>query len=196
MTDDHRAAMARKKGEVKARIRGARERRGVLIVLTGDGKGKSTSAFGMVARAMGHGMPVGVVQFIKGRCRTGEHRFFDGQPGLQWHVMGEGFTWETQDAERDRRAAQAAWQSARALLDDDGVALVVLDELNLALDYGLVDVAEVMAAVRDRPPSQHVVVTGRRAPAALREAADTVTEMGAERHAFERGIGAQKGVEL
>lgn len=192
----YRAAMAEKKAEMDARIRAARERRGVLMVLTGDGKGKSSSAYGMVARALGHGMHVGVIQFIKGRFKTGEQRFFTGLDGVSWHVMGEGFTWETQDRERDRQAAEAAWKQARQFLADESVALVVLDELNIVLDHGTLDLDEVLSALAERPSGQHVVVTGRRAPQALRDAADTVTEMRPERHAFEQGIKAQKGVEL
>jgi cob(I)alamin adenosyltransferase len=188
--------MRRRKAAVDGRIAAATTERGVFLVLTGNGKGKSSSAFGMVARALGHGMRVGVVQFIKGRYATGEGLFFRRFPEVIFHVMGEGFTWETQDRERDLRSAQAAWSVAAALLRDPQVALVVLDELNIALRYRYVPLADVIKAVRGRPPQQHVVITGRGAPAELVELADTVTEMGAIKHAFDAGVRAQKGIEL
>ena len=173
-----------------------RTERGVLLVLTGNGKGKSSSAFGMLARALGHGMRVGVVQFIKGRYPTGEELFFRRFPEVIYHVMGEGFTWETQDRERDVRAAQAAWDVAAALLRDTQVAMVVLDELNIALRYRYLALDDVIAALRARPAHQHVVITGRGAPAELIELADTVTDMRVVKHAFEAGVRAQRGVEL
>lgn len=192
----HRERMRRRKAVVDARIAAATADRGVLLVLTGNGKGKSSSAFGMVARALGHGMHVGVVQFIKGRYATGEGLFFRRFPEVIYHVMGEGFTWETQDRERDVRAAQAAWAVAAALLRDAQVALVVLDELNIALLYRYVPLTDVITAVRGRPAQQHVVITGRGAPAELIELADTVTEMRALKHAFDAGVRAQRGIEL
>jgi cob(I)alamin adenosyltransferase len=192
----HRVRMLRKKAVVDERIAAATADRGVLLVLTGNGKGKSSSAFGMVARALGHDMGVGIVQFIKGRFATGEESFYRRIPGLRYHVMGEGFTWETQDRERDVRAAQAAWAVAREMLVDPGLGLVVLDELNIALKYRYIDVQEVVAAAAARPPMQHLVITGRAAPPELIEAADTVTEMQVVKHAFQSGVRAQKGVEL
>ncbi|MBV0933347.1 cob(I)yrinic acid a,c-diamide adenosyltransferase [Marinobacterium weihaiense] len=192
----HKARMERKKEVVDQAIARADRDQGVLLVLTGNGKGKSSSAFGMLARALGHGMQVGVVQFIKGSFSTGEEAFFRRFPEVRYHVMGEGFTWETQDRERDLKAAAAAWEQAKALLADPEVSLVVLDELNIALKYQYVDLDELLAALRDRPAMQHVVVTGRGAPQALIEAADTVTEMQVVKHAFKDGIRAQKGVEL
>lgn len=192
----HRARMRRKKEVVDARIAAAQVDRGVLLVLTGAGKGKSSSAFGMVARALGHGMQVAVVQFIKGSYRTGEEAFFRRIPQLSYHVMGEGFTWETQDHERDTRAAAAAWQLARRFLTDAAFELVVLDELTLALRYKYLPLAEVLDALRARPARQHVIVTGRGAPPDLIELADTVTEMRVIKHAFAAGIRAQKGIEL
>jgi cob(I)alamin adenosyltransferase len=192
----HRRRMERQKAIVDARVAQARIDRGVLVVNTGNGKGKSSSAFGMVARALGHGMRVAVVQFIKGSFATGEEAFFRRQPGLAYHVMGEGFTWETQDAERDRRAALAAWDLAAGLLQDPEVQLVVLDELNIALKLGLVSLEAVITALQARPPHQHVVITGRGAPRELIEIADTVTEMRPVKHAFDGGIQAQKGIEL
>lgn len=192
----YRERMQRRKAAVDARISAAAVERGVLLVLTGNGKGKSSSAFGMVARALGHGIRVGVVQFIKGRHSTGEELFFRRFPEVIYHVMGEGFTWETQDRERDVRAAHAAWIVAAALLRDAQVALVVLDELNIALRYRYVPLADVIAALRARPAQQHVVITGRGAPGELIELADTVTDMRAVKHAFEAGVRAQRGIEL
>ena len=192
----HRERMRRRKAAVDTRIAAARERRGVLLVLTGNGKGKSSSAFGMVARALGHDMRVGVVQFIKGKDATGESAFFRRFPQVSYHVMGEGFTWETQDRERDTRAAGAAWEVATTMLRDPALALVVLDELNIALRYRYVALDSVLDTLRTRPPLQHVVVTGRGAPAELIELADTVTDMRAQKHAFDAGIGAQPGIEL
>jgi cob(I)alamin adenosyltransferase len=194
--DQHQARMQRRKARVDARIAAADQDRGVLLVLTGSGKGKSSSAFGMLARALGHGMRVGVVQFIKGTFSTGEEAFFRRFPEVRYHVMGEGFTWETQDRERDIRAASAAWTIALDMLHDHALELVVLDELNIALKYGYVPLADVIAATRGRPPHQHVIITGRAAPPELIEVADTVTEMRVVKHAFNAGVRAQKGVEL
>lgn len=188
--------MQRRKAAVDARIAAASVDRGVVLVLTGNGKGKSSSAFGMVARALGHGMRVGVVQFIKGRGSTGEELFFRRCPGVTWYVMGEGFTWETQDRERDVLAAQAAWAVAAALLRDEDMALVVLDELNIAFRYRYLSVGDTAGALRERPPRQHVVITGRGAPPEMLELADTVTDMRAVKHAFDAGVRAQQGVEL
>jgi cob(I)alamin adenosyltransferase len=192
----HRARMQRRKVVVDARIAAATEQRGVLLVLTGNGKGKSSSAFGMVARALGHGLRVGVVQFIKGRYVTGERAFFRRFPEVSYYVMGEGFTWETQDRERDVRAAAAAWAVAVAMLRDPSYALIVLDELNIALRYRYLELEVLLDSLRSRPPAQHVVITGRGAPAQLIEAADTVTDMRVVKHAFDAGVRAQRGIEL
>jgi cob(I)alamin adenosyltransferase len=192
----HRARMQRRKAAVDARIAAATEQRGVLLVLTGNGKGKSSSAFGMVARALGHGMRVGVVQFIKGKYATGEKAFFRRFPEVSFHVMGEGFTWETQDRERDVRAAAAAWEVAVGMLRESAFALVVLDELNIALRYRYLSLETVVEALRSRPAAQHVVVTGRGAPPELIEIADTVTDMHGVKHALEAGVRAQRGIEL
>jgi len=192
----HRQRMQRKKAVVDEHIAAATIERGVLIVNTGNGKGKSSSAFGMVARALGHGMKVGVVQFIKGTFSTGEEAFFRRFPEVAYHVMGQGFTWETQDRERDIRAATAAWERAKQLLADPAFQMVVLDELNIALKYRYIPLSDVIDTLRARPAHQHAVVTGRAAPPELIEIADTVTEMNVIKHAFEAGIKAQKGVEL
>lgn len=193
----HRARMQRKKAVVDSHIAAADTDRGVFLILTGNGKGKSSSGFGMVARALGHGMRVGVVQFIKGRFSTGEEAFFRRFPEeVEYHVMGEGFTWETQDRERDIRAAMAAWDISKRMLSDPAIDLVLLDELNIALKYHYVPIEDVIAAVQSRPPMQHAVITGRAAPPQLIEVADTVTEMNVVKHAFQAGVRAQKGVEL
>ena len=166
------------------------------MVTTGNGKGKSSSGFGMVMRALGHGMQVGVVQFIKGAMSTGEEKFLRRFPDeVQFHAMGEGYTWETQNRERDMEKAEAAWQQALRFLNDPAIGLVLLDELNIALKYRYLDVERVIADLRSRPPMQHVVVTGRAAPQALIDIADTVSEMQEIKHAFKNGIAAQAGVE-
>ncbi len=191
----HNEHMARKKAIVDEHIASAQAERGVLLVNTGNGKGKSSAAFGLIPRALGHGMKVGVVQFIKGRSDTGEEAFFRNQPAVRWHVMGEGFTWETQDRARDLATAGAAWKLAGELLRDPEIGLVVLDELNIALKYRYLEVDQVLADLLARPPMQHVVVTGRGAPPALVEAADTVTDMTPVKHAFAAGVKAMPGME-
>ncbi|HCC60607.1 MAG: cob(I)yrinic acid a,c-diamide adenosyltransferase [Gammaproteobacteria bacterium] len=193
----HKARMQRKKAVVDEKIAEAQDEYGLLLVHTGNGKGKSSSAFGMVARALGHGIKVGVVQFIKGAASTGEESFFRRFPDeVRYHVMGEGFTWETQDRQRDIAKAKEAWDVAAQLLADPEVGLVVLDELNIALKYGYLELDPVLADIESRPLLQHVVVTGRGAPPGLIEAADTVTEMSLVKHAFKAGVKAQKGIEL
>jgi len=193
----HRERMQRKKELVDRKIARATIDRGVLVVNTGNGKGKSSSGFGMLARSLGHGFHCGVVQFIKGSFSTGEESFFRRFPEqVDYHVMGEGFTWETQDKARDIAAAQAAWQIAARMLADERYRLVLLDELNIALVKQYVTLEQVLPALASRPAGQHVVVTGRGAPDALVELADTVTEMRVVKHAFEAGIRAQQGIEL
>jgi len=191
--------------EKMARIKAARDKimatktveRGVLLVNTGKGKGKSSSAFGMVMRCLGHGMKVGIVQFIKGAWETGEAKFLARFPDqVTIKTLGEGFTWETQDRARDMAAAARAWEAARAMLADPAYRMVVLDEINIALRYELVDLAAVLEALAARPMTQHAVLTGRNAPEALIEAADLVTEMTLVKHPFRSGIKAQAGVEF
>ena len=192
----HKARMQRKKAVVDEKIAEAQDEYGLLLVHTGNGKGKSSSAFGMVARALGHGIKVGVVQFIKGAASTGEERFFRRFPDeVRYHVMGEGFTWETQDRQRDIARAKEAWNVAAQLLADPEIGLVVLDELSIALKYGYLELDPVLADIESRPLLQHVVVTGRGAPPGLIEVADTVTEMSLVKHAFKAGVKAQKGIE-
>ncbi|MDA3136579.1 cob(I)yrinic acid a,c-diamide adenosyltransferase [Pseudomonas syringae] len=189
--------MQRKKAFMDQRIASSPNECGLLLVLTGNGKGKSSSAFGMLARAMGHDMQCGVVQFIKGRNSTGEEMFFRRFPEqVRYHVMGEGFTWETQDRQRDIAAAEAAWAVSQEMLRDPAIGLVVLDELNIALKHGYLDLEQVLSDLQARPPMQHVLVTGRGAKAELIDLADTVSEIGVVKHAFQAGIRAQKGIEL
>ena len=191
----HIERMARKKALIDEHIAQASQERGVLVVHTGNGKGKSTAAFGMVARALGHGMRVGVVQFVKGAFSTGEETFFRRFPEVEFHVTGAGYTWETQNRERDIATARAGWDIARKLLADPAFQLVVLDELNIVLKEGYLPVAEVLEALRQRPPMQHVAATGRGAPPELIAAADTVSEMREIKHAYRTGIKAQQGIE-
>lgn len=192
----YRQRMQRKKEVVDAAIARADQEQGLLLVLTGNGKGKSSSAFGMVARALGHGMNVGVAQFIKGRSDTGEEAFFRNQDSVTWHVLGEGFTWDTQDLERDAETAQRGWAVVQKMLQDASLDLIVLDELTYPLKFGWLDLTTVINDLENRPPMQHVVITGRGAPDVLCEVADTVTEMSDTKHAFRAGVTAQKGIDL
>ncbi|WP_066731959.1 cob(I)yrinic acid a,c-diamide adenosyltransferase [Cupriavidus sp. D384] len=193
----HKNRMVRKKEVVDAKIAAAQTERGVIVITTGNGKGKSSSGFGMVVRAMGHGMRTGVVQFIKGAIPSGEEMFLRRFPDqCEFHVMGEGYTWETQDRARDVAKAEAAWEVARGMLRDPSIGLVLFDELNIALKLHYLDVETVIADLQARPAMQHVVITGRGAPLALVEAADTVTDMTPVKHAFQQGIKAQRGVEM
>ena len=195
-TERHRSKMARKK---VARDRMMAEKstgKGVLIVHTGAGKGKSSAAFGMALRCVGHGLKVGIVQFIKGAWDTAERRVLSGFPDqVAFHALGEGFTWETQDRERDIAAAERAWAVAAAMLADPSYAMVILDELNIALRYGYLPLEAVLATLAARPEGQHAVVTGRNAAPELIEQADLVTEMTLVKHPFRGGIKAQPGVE-
>lgn len=193
----HKAKMRRHKAAVDARIARADQDTGLLLVLSGPGKGKSSSAFGMAARTLGHGGRVGVVQFIKGAIPTGEERFFRRFPDeVEFHVTGEGFTWETQNRARDIERVEAGWAIARGLLQRPDIDLVVLDELNIVLAHDYLPVATVLADLAARPAGQHVVVTGRGAPPELIEAAHTVSEIKVVKHAFKQGIRAQPGIEF
>ncbi len=193
--DRHNARMQRQKEVVDRHIAQADIDRGVLLVHTGNGKGKSSSAFGMLARALGHGMHAGVVQFVKSPGSIGEERFFSQQENVEYYATGDGFTWETQDREQDIATARAGWKIAKAMLSDETKELVILDELNIILKLHYLPVEEVLEALAGRPGHQHVIVTGRGAPAAIVEAADTVTEMRLIKHAYNAGIKAQPGVE-
>ncbi len=193
----HRAKMAKRKAVQDAEVADKQIEKGLLIVHTGPGKGKSTAAFGLLLRMIGHGRQTGVVQFIKGAWSTGERGVLERFPDLvTWHTMGEGFTWETQDRARDVAAAGRAWDKAQELMHRPGMALVVLDELNIALRYDYLPEAEVIAGLMARPPGVHVVVTGRNARPPLIEAADLVTEMTAVKHHFAAGVKAQQGIEF
>lgn len=188
--------MERKKAIIDAKIASAQTEIGIIIVNTGNGKGKSSSGFGMVVRALGHEMKVGVVQFIKGAMSTGEEKFLRRFPDeVSFHVMGEGYTWDTQDRLRDIEKAQLAWQQAKLFLADPTIGLVLFDELNIAFKYQYLDVHTVIADLLERPEMQHVVITGRGAPPELIAIADTVTDMTVVKHAFAAGITAQAGTE-
>ncbi len=195
--DRHNAKMARK-AAAREKIMATKEiEKGLVIVHTGKGKGKSTAGFGMVLRALGHGFDVAVIQFIKGSREIGEKKalcaFGDR---LRFFACGEGFTWETQNLEKDRLLARRTWEEARKALEDARFRMVLLDELNVVLRYGYLDLEEVLCALRARPAMQHVVITGRNAPEALIEAADLVTEMKLVKHPFRSGVKAQPGVEF
>ena len=196
MDEQHKARMARKKEVVDAAIAQADRDKGLLIVLTGNGKGKSSSAFGMLARTLGYGWKAGVAQFLKGRRDTGEEAFFRRQEGVAWEVLGDGFTWDTQDRDKDIATAVRGWDVAREMLRDESLHLVVLDELTYLLNYGYLEEASILADIASRPPTQHVVVTGRAASQRLVEMADTVSEIRDVKHAFRAGIRAQPGIDL
>lgn len=194
--EKHKVRMQAIKSHVDKRIAKAQEDKGTFVLLTGNGKGKSSSALGMVARALGHGMKVGVVQFLKGEWNTGEIDFFKQQPNVQWEIMPAGFTWETQNRESDVASSLQAWEKASAMLSDESIDLVVLDELTYLMHYEYLNEDEVLEALMKRPENQHLVVTGRGASNALVELADTVSEIKEVKHAFKRGIKAQKGLEF
>lgn len=195
-TERYNERMKRKKAVVDAKIAKATEERGVLILLKGNGKGKSSSALGTMARAVGHGKKVAVLQFIKGRLETGEYKFFRDHPLIDWHVMGHGFTWETQDFERDVAAAEAAWALAEKLLNDASYDMLVFDEMAYPFKYKHLAVEPVVAALQQRPLNQTVIITGRVMPEELVEIADTISDIRDERHAFRLGVKAQAGIEF
>jgi len=197
-TDARHATKMRKKKAARDRMMADKAgEKGLLLVHTGPGKGKTTASMGMVLRCIGHDMPVGIVQFIKGAMDTAERQVLERFPDLiTIRAMGEGFTWETQDRARDIAAAQQAWTVAQGMLADPNLAMVVLDELNVVLRYGYLPLDRVMEAIAARPPTQHVVVTGRNAAEEMIEAADLVTEMKLVKHPFRSGVKGQKGVEF
>ncbi|MCB5161884.1 cob(I)yrinic acid a,c-diamide adenosyltransferase [Marinomonas algarum] len=194
--EKHKIRMQAIKSHVDKRIAKAQEDKGTFVLLTGNGKGKSSSALGMVARALGHGMKVGVVQFLKGEWNTGEIDFFKRQDNVQWEIMPAGFTWETQNRESDVASSEQAWEKAVAMLSDPTIDLVVLDELTYLLHYEYLVEDDVLEVLMKRPENQHLVVTGRGASDALIELADTVSDIKETKHAFKRGIKAQKGLEF
>ena len=193
----HREKMAKRKAAQDAEVSSKTVEKGLLIVHTGKGKGKSTAAWGLVLRALGRGMRIGVVQFGKGAWETGERKALETfGDQVVWHTLGEGFTWETQDRERDVAAAEKAWATAKQLLADPSFKLIVFDELNIALRYDHLPLAEVVETLRNRRPDLHVVVTGRNAKSELIEAADLVTDMTPVKHHFAAGVKAQEGIEF
>ncbi|WP_049008333.1 cob(I)yrinic acid a,c-diamide adenosyltransferase [Enterobacter cloacae] len=192
--DRHRQRQQKRKEQVDTRVAAATEKRGILIVFTGNGKGKSTAAFGTATRAVGHGKTVGVAQFIKGQWDNGEYNTLHPL-GVEFHIMGTGFTWETQSRETDIQAATAVWQESKRMLADPSYDLVVLDELTYMLAYHYLDTQEVIAAVENRPVQQTVIVTGRGCHSQLLALADTVSEMRPVKHAFDSGIQAQEGID-
>ncbi len=197
--DRHAEKMAKKKAARDKIMAGKTKEHGLIIVHTGKGKGKSTAAFGMVFRAIAHGIPSAVVQFIKGGMDTGERRLITDHfaDACQFYTMGEGFTWETQDKERDTQMARAAWEKAKELILNPSIRFVLLDELNIALRYGYVPLDEVIAFLRDKKPEDtHVVITGRNAAEELVDIADLVTEMTLVKHPFRSGVKAQAGIEF
>lgn len=190
----HKQRMEKTKADVDAKIEAAQEEKGLLIVITGNGKGKSTSGFGTVARAVGHDLKAAVVQFIKGTWACGERNLLE-KAGVDFAVMGTGFTWNTQDREKDITAATGVWQKAKLMLADDSLDLVLLDEITYMLTYKYIDLDEVLEVLQNRPQKQHVIVTGRACHRAVIELADTVSEVQSVKHAFENGIKAQKGID-
>ncbi|MCJ8159654.1 cob(I)yrinic acid a,c-diamide adenosyltransferase [Sphingomonas sp. LaA6.9] len=193
----HKAKMQKVQAAHRARVAAATEEKGLVIVHTGPGKGKTTAALGLAVRAMGHGMKVGVIQFIKGAMKTGEKAIFDALPGqIEFKPMGEGFTWDTQDRARDTEIARIAWDEVKRMLADPAYGLVIADELNIVLRYDYLPTEEVLDAIAAKPEMTHFVITGRNAPEALIEAADLVTEMTQVKHPFRAGIKAQAGIEF
>ncbi len=194
MSDKHKQRMQKLKDKVDSRIDNATEERGLLIVITGNGKGKSTSGFGTVARAVGHGLNAAVAQFIKGTWACGERQLLENA-GVKFSVMGTGFTWNTQDKEKDITAAKQVWLKCKKLLSDTNLDLVLLDEMTYMLSYKYLDLDEVIEALNNRPKHQHVIITGRACHRAIIDLADTVSEVQSIKHAFDSGIKAQKGID-
>ncbi len=194
---DHKEKMQKVQAKHRKKVSEAVDPgRGLVLINTGKGKGKSSAAFGVVIRALGWGQKVAVVQFIKGKWKTGERRFFEERDLVTWHTMGEGFTWDTQDRERDIAAANAAFDKACSLMESGEYDLVVLDEINIALRYEYLSVDSVIKGLEERSDKTSVFLTGRDAPQALRDYADLVTEMTEEKHPFQAGIKAQRGVDF
>lgn len=196
MTDKHQQKMAAKKAVMDAKIAKATEERGILILMKGNGKGKSSSAFGTMARSLGHGKRCAVVQFLKGREETGEFIFFRDHPMVDWHVMGDGFTWETQNKEQDIATAERAWATALPYLSNPAYDLLIFDEMSYMFKYHYLDVEPVVEALKQRPKHQNVIITGRTMATPLQEIADTISSVEDERHAFRLGVKAQAGIEF
>lgn len=196
LTDNerHQQRQQKLKVQVDERIRQAQQERGVIIVLTGNGKGKSTSGFGTIVRAVGHGQRAAVVQFIKGNWECGERKLLSSH-GVKFAVMATGFTWETQNKKSDKASAQKVWQQAKVMLADPSIDVVLLDELTYMISYHYLDLNEVIAAIEQRPESMSVIITGRGAHRRLLEIADTVSEIKSRKHAFDNGLKARKGID-
>ncbi|AXQ14757.1 cob(I)yrinic acid a,c-diamide adenosyltransferase [Shewanella algae] len=188
----HKQRQQKVKAAVDAKIAAATEEKGILLVVTGNGKGKSTSGFGTLARAVGHGKQAAVVQFIKGSWECGERKLLEGA-GVKFEVMGTGFTWDTQDKAKDIAAAEKAWTAAEKWLQDASIDILLLDELTYMVSYHYLDLQRVINALQNRPPMQHVIITGRNCHRQLIELADTVSEVNSVKHAFEAGVKAQPG---
>lgn len=198
MGESHKEKMKKVQAEHRRKVKNASKDRGIIIVNTGDGKGKSTAAFGTAFRAIGQGLTVAVIQFIKGKWKTGEMEIFKKFDNITHIISGEGFTWDTQDEEADIKANQKGWEFAKKIINDPEYKyqLLILDEFNLALDYHFVDINEVLTQLKNKPDSLNIIITGRNAPQQIIDIADTVTEMKPIKHAFESGIKAQKGIEF
>ncbi|MGK0247861.1 MAG: cob(I)alamin adenosyltransferase [Oleispira sp.] len=194
--DKHQQRMAKKKAIIDDRIAQAQEVRGVLILLKGNGKGKSSSALGTMARSLGYGRRCAVIQFIKGRNETGEMKFFKEHPLVDWHVMGHGFTWETQNKSQDIAAAQQAWILAEKLLQDERYDFLLFDEMSYMFKYEYLDVEPVVRALQTRPKMQNVMITGRTMAVPLQDIADTISTVQDDKHAFRQGVKAQEGIEF
>ena len=198
MTDqkqqNHKQRMQKTKEKVDQKINAAQEERGMLIVITGNGKGKSTSGFGTIARAVGHGLNAAVLQYIKGTWACGERQLL-ANAGVEFHVMNTGFTWNTQDKEKDILAAQKVWQETKRLLNDKSIDVLLLDEITYMVSYKYLDLDEVITALNNRPAMQHVIITGRSCHRSLIDLADTVSEIQSVKHAFDSGVKAQKGID-
>ena len=196
MTEDaYKKRMQRKKQHIDESVEKAHIERGVVILLTGNGKGKSSSALGMAVRALGHDMKVGVIQFIKSWTNTGEQLFLQQQDLVDFNIMGTGFTWDTQDREKDQEAAQKLWSKAKEMLNDASYGMVILDELTYMLNYQYLDAEDVINTIKNHPQNQHVIITGRAAGEELHDIADTVSDIKDVKHAFRQGIKAMPGIE-
>lgn len=193
---EHKEAMQATQKKVRDKIKAAKEKRGVVIYLWGNGKGKSSSGFGTLLRAVGHGQRAAIVQFIKGSWKTGEQAFFAEHPSVEHHIMGTGFTWDSQDKQKDIAAAQEVWKKAEQCLADENINLVLMDEITYMFDYGYLTLDECIAAIKKRPVNQNVILTGRSEIPELLELADTVSEVREVKHAFHSGVKAQKGIEF
>lgn len=198
MGESHKEKMKKVQAEHRKKVKSASDDRGIIIVNTGDGKGKSTAAFGTAFRAIGQGMTVAIIQFIKGKWKTGEMEVFRKFDNITHMISGEGFTWDSQDEEADIKANQKGWDLAKKIINDpeSKYQLLILDEFNLVLDYNFVDINEVVTLIKNKPDSLNIIITGRNAPKQIIDIADTVTEMKPIKHAFESGIKAQKGIEF